>query len=84
MQKQSLWINLESVYTSIHVDIISLLTESEVKSKIKSVRSQYTRERQKAKKRKSGQGTDELYVSKWIHYERLKFLDEYVIPKSST
>ena len=60
-----------------------LLIECEVKAKIKSIRAQYTREKQKSSKVKTGTGTDEVYVSKWPHLEQLKFLDDFIIAKKS-
>ena len=57
--------------------------EKEVKSKLKSLRAQYTRERQKVNKRRTGTGVDEVYNSKWPFYEQLKFLDDHVMAKSS-
>ena len=59
------------------------ISAKEVEKKLKSIRSQYNREKQKTKKRKTGQGLDEVYVSKWAHFGRLKFLDEYLSPRSS-
>ena len=53
----------------------------EVQKKIKCVRMQYTRERQKVKKRKSGDGADDIYTSKWIHFQRLGFLDDFITAK---
>eukprot|EP00731_Ephydatia_muelleri_P014914 Em0008g634a len=58
-------------------------TECEVKAKIKSIRAQYTREKQKSSKVKTGTGTDEVYVLKWPHLEQLKFLDDFIITKKS-
>ena len=63
--------------------IIILLVVKEIKKKIQSIRTQYSRERQKTKKRKSGDGTDDIYQSKWVHFERLKFLDVHLNPKTS-
>ena len=60
-----------------------LLIECEVKAKIKSIRAQYTREKQKSSKVKTGTGTDEVYVLKWPHLEQLKFLDDFIITKKS-
>ena len=54
-----------------------------MKAKIKSIRAQYTREKQKSSKVKTGTGTDEVYVSKWPHLEQLKFLDDFIIAKKS-
>ena len=58
-------------------------TDYEVKAKIKSVRAQYTREKQKSTKMKTGTGVDEAYVSKWPHLEQLKFLDDFIVAKKS-
>ena len=45
-----------------------------VKAKINALRAQLGREVAKKSKTKSGQATDEKYVSKWMSYEQLKFL----------
>ena len=58
-------------------------TGDEVQKKIKSIRTQYGRERQKASKRKSGDGLDDIYISKWLHFEKLKFLDDFIMAKQS-
>ena len=55
----------------------------EIQKKIKSLRTQYTRERQKVKKRKSGDGADAIYTSKWIHFQQLQFLDDFVAAKKT-
>ena len=47
---------------------------SSVKTKINGLRAQLGREKAKETKTKSGQSTDELYVSTWAHYNRLVFL----------
>ena len=44
------------------------------KAKINGLRAQLGREVGKVNKTKSGQSTDELYASNWIHYDRLSFL----------
>ena len=49
-----------------------------VKAKLKSIRTIYTRERQKATQRKSGSGLDDVYTSKFPHYDRLQFLNDFV------
>lgn len=54
----------------------------EIVKKIKCIRTQYTRERQKARRSKGGSGGD-AYVPKWVHYGNLAFLDEHCIPKQS-
>ena len=45
-----------------------------IKAKTNGLRAQLGREVAKANKAKSGQSTDELYTSSWIHYHRLSFL----------
>ena len=57
--------------------------EAQVKSKLKSIRAQYTRERLKTTKWKTGTGTDDVYTSKWPHYKVLAFLNDFVVPKST-
>ena len=48
--------------------------------KIRGLRTQYVREKNKMKTRKCG---DEPYVTKWSYYERLKFLDEHITARST-
>ncbi len=57
-----------------------------ITKKIKSLRSQFTREKQreKQKERRSRDGTNAAYVSKWMHYERLLFLEGFVVPRQSS
>ena len=45
-----------------------------IKAKINGLRGQLGGEVAKVNKTKSGQSTDELYASSWIHYDRLSFL----------
>ena len=56
------------IATSLDTNITS------IKAKINSLRTQLGREMAKEKSTKSGQSTDELYASKWIHYDKLNFL----------
>ena len=35
------------------------------------------------KKRKTGEGLEDVYVSKWVHYKHLEFLDTYITPKNT-
>ena len=51
--------------------------------KKKNLRTQYSRERQKTKKRKTGEGADEVYMSKWPYFECLRFLADFVASKIS-
>ena len=55
----------------------------EVEKKWKSLRTQYTREKAKVKKRKSGDSVDDVYRSKWLHLSQMNFIDAYVTPKTS-
>ena len=56
----------------------------EVIKKLKCIRSQYSREKQKARLRKMRYGSDDVYTSRWLHYDRLSFLDNYLVAKSSS
>jgi hypothetical protein len=49
--------------------------------KIKSLRSQYSREKQKERVVNSDSESDGVFVSKWVHYQRLSFLDNHVTPR---
>lgn len=66
-----------------HHDCASSLGEK-VTKKIKSLRSQYTREKQKERRKRSLAGVDGGYLSKWMHYDSLNFLEEFVIPRQSS
>ena len=68
-----------AVYTSL----ILCHAVEEVQKKIKRIRVQYTRERQKTRKRKSGDGADDIYTFKWVHFHRLRFLDDFITAKQS-
>ena len=60
------------------------IADDDVTKKIKNIRTQYTCERQKAAVKKSGSGLDDVYISKWPHFNKLRFLDEFVVAKKST
>lgn len=49
-------------------------TIASIKTKINSLRTNLSKEVSKERATKSGQATDELYVSKWTHYQQLAFL----------
>ena len=55
-----------------------------MQKKIKGIRVQYTRERQKTRKCKTGDGAVDVYTSKWVHYKKLGFLDDFITSKQST
>ncbi|KAL8614412.1 hypothetical protein ACOMHN_007749 [Nucella lapillus] len=49
--------------------------DEQVQAKCDSLRSSFTRELRKVKNsKKSGAGTDEVYVSSWCFYQQLQFL----------
>ena len=48
-------------------------TNASVKTKINGLRAQLGRGITKEKTTKSGQSTDELYKSNWVHYNKLSF-----------
>ena len=54
-----------------------------VKAKINALRAQLVREMAKVSKIKSGQATDEKYVSKWIFCEQLKLLRPLIVTTKS-
>ena len=47
-----------------------------IKAKWSSLRAQYRCESAKENKNKSGQGTDELYESKWIFFQKMCFVEQ--------
>jgi len=53
--------------------------------KMKSLRDQYIREKGKVTKtaNKSGSGSNDVYVSKWVHFGQLQFLEEHMMPKNT-
>lgn len=54
-----------------------------VKLKIKSLRSYFSKERQKVLKKKSGSGTDENYTSSWFAYKSLLFISDATTPRET-
>ena len=81
-EKLCLWDVFDQEYTKRDVKEIayteiasSLDTNIEsIKAKINGLRDQLGRKVAKVNKTKSGQSTDELYASSWIHYDYLSFL----------
>lgn len=57
-------------------------TETDTKNKLKNLRTQYTREKLKASRKLSETGTNEPTSIRWTHFDKLKFLDEFVSSKS--
>ena len=55
-----------------------------MKVKLKNIRTQYTRERQKMKKKPpTGTGVADMYTCKWVHFKSLHFLDDFVAPRGT-
>lgn len=54
-----------------------------VKSKIKSLRSYFSEERQKVLKKKSGSETKENYSSAWFLYNSLLFISDSTTPRET-
>ena len=46
------------------------------------MRTQFNREKSKGKK-KSGDGADDVYKSKWQHLSQMNIIEAFVTPKSS-
>ena len=62
----------EIAYTEIATSLDTNITS--IKAKLNSLRTHLGREMAKEKSSKSGQSTDELYASKWIHNDKLNSL----------
>ena len=62
----------ENAYSEIATALDT--TVASIKTKVNSLRTQLGKELAKERNTKSGQGTDELYVSNWIFYQKLAFL----------
>ena len=58
-------------------------TIEEITRKIHNLMNQFNSELKKATKKKSGDGTDELYISKWPYFNSLLFLQGGSICRSA-
>ena len=80
-EKSCLWDVFDKEYTKrdfkeiAYTKIASSLDTNveSIKAKINGLRAQFGREVAEVNKTKSGQSTDELYLSSWIHYNCLSF-----------
>lgn len=56
-----------------------------MKKKLNSLRTYYNKEKRKVQaSKKSGTGTEELYISKWTYYDALdEFLKHQVLPRKT-
>ena len=59
---------LAAIDNELHVQI------TDIKSKWNAIQGQFGRELNKVKSSKSGQSTDDLYVSQWMFWDKLQFL----------
>ena len=73
------------VYITLYIlyIIYTLIIVKEIEKKWRNLRTQYAREKGKMKKRKTGDGLDDVYVTKWKHYKQLEFLEDFVTPRAS-
>ena len=39
--------------------------------------------RKKKDEKKTGTGVDDVYVTRWLHYKQIEFLEDYVTPKTT-
>ena len=51
---------------------------NEIKGKWNAIRGQFGRELHKVKTSKSGQSADDLYVSQWVFWDKLQFLNKVI------
>lgn len=75
---------LEYTYTAVYIDEFDLfiIVVEEVMKKVKCIRSQYSREKHKDRVRRNRSvGVDDVYNSRWLHFDSLSFLDDYLIAK---
>ena len=61
-------------YEQIDEEMKHNISREEYKSKWKGLRGQFMREKDGERKKKSGQASNEVYVSKWKWFQHLKFL----------
>ena len=54
----------------------------EIEKKLRKLQTQYTWEKQKTKKTKSGDGADDVYKLKWPYFQQLSFLEQFITAKS--
>lgn len=59
------------------------MAPKEVKNKIKSLRSYFSKEHVKVNKKKSGSGADETYETTWFGYHPLMFIQDAITPRKT-
>ena len=87
--KPELWDIKSKVYRdrvkkqNAFTEISEKFSIEEITRKIHNLRNQFNSELKKATKKKSGDGTDELYISKWPYLNSLIFLQGGSICRSA-
>lgn len=56
----------------------------EVKAKINTLRTYFSKELAKSKDKRSGAGTDDIYESKWPYFKSMLFLTDIIKPRKTT
>jgi hypothetical protein len=69
---------LQTIATKFNTDC------GEITRKLHNLRSQFMQEVKKIKKKKSGEGLDEVYISNWPYYSALKFIQQSVNTTETT
>ena len=73
--------------TLIFLNILfDLLLVADVKAKINSLRTYFSREltKESTTSRRSGSGRDEVFKSKWPYFQSLEFLRDSIAPRKTT
>ena len=66
-------------YRYIYIYLKFIITAKEIDKKLRNLRTQYTREKQKKRKPKSGDGVDDVTTEpKWVHFNSLRAADLYI------
>lgn len=69
---------LKLIATKFNTDV------NEITRKLHNLRSQFMQEIKKTKSKKSGAGSDEVYISKWPYFSALKFIERSVDNSETT
>lgn len=78
--KQERQKSLARVKTNLLDNFDTDVTEKDINEKMTALRTYYGAERRKAK---SGDGADDVYVSRWRHFTALEFLSDSIVPRST-
>eukprot|EP00794_Sanderia_malayensis_P002890 gene2890-biopygen2377 len=76
--------SLEGILTSMKSEGAAITTTKQLQEKMKSLRSYFGAERRKTESsRRSGTGTDNVYISAWKFYSYLEFLQDGLTPRET-